>query len=82
MISDFPCDGKETCQGSFRSILRQARWRKLPAQVGFKTALVAEVTDLFESKERELRARSYRLISDGSATFACRRTSGNPLIAT
>lgn len=47
--------------------LRKGRWRKLPAQVGLKTALVAMELGLIEAKGDDLRARSYRLTSNGSA---------------
>ncbi|ACS60558.1 MULTISPECIES: hypothetical protein [Rhizobium] len=47
--------------------LRKGRWRKLPKQVGLKTALVAEELGLIEAKGDDLRARSYRLTVGGSA---------------
>jgi hypothetical protein len=47
--------------------LRKGRWRKLPKQVGLKTALVAEELGLIEAKGNDLRARTYRLTPDGSA---------------
>jgi hypothetical protein len=48
--------------------IHEFRWdRKLPNQVGLKTALVAEDLGLIESKGDDLRARTYRLISGGSA---------------
>lgn len=47
--------------------LRMGRWRKLPKQVGLKTALVAEELGLIEAKGEDLRARSYRLTLGGSA---------------
>ena len=54
--------------------LQTGRWRKLPAQVGLKTALVAEDLGLVESRGDDLRARSYRLTAAGgirlSATIA------------
>ena len=46
--------------------LRKGRWRKLPKQVGLKTALVAVELGLIEAKGDDLRARSYRLTSNGS----------------
>lgn len=46
--------------------LRKGRWRKLPKQVGLKTALVAEELGLIEAKGEDLRARSYRLTPDGT----------------
>ena len=46
--------------------LRKGRWRKLPKQVGLKTALVAEELGLIEAKGDDLRARSYRLTTNGS----------------
>jgi len=52
--------------------LHKGRWRKLPAQVGLKTALVAEDLGLIESRGENLRARSYRLTSDGSAYLRLR----------
>jgi hypothetical protein len=45
--------------------LRKGRWRKLPAQVGLKTALVAEELGLIEARGEDLRARSYRLTVNG-----------------
>lgn len=45
--------------------LRKGRWRKLPKQVGLKTALVAEELGLIEAKGDDLRARSYRLTAFG-----------------
>jgi crotonobetainyl-CoA:carnitine CoA-transferase CaiB-like acyl-CoA transferase len=48
------------------SHLRKGRWRKLPAQVGLKTALVAEELGLIEARGEDLRARSYRLTVNGS----------------
>jgi len=45
--------------------LRKGRWRKLPAQVGLKTALVAEELGLIEARGEDLRARSYRLTTIG-----------------
>lgn len=45
--------------------LRQGRWRKLPKQVGLKTALVAVELGLIEGKGDDLRARSYRLTMNG-----------------
>ena len=47
--------------------LRKGRWRKLPKQVGLKTALVALELGLIEAKGDDLRARSYRLRPNGSA---------------
>jgi len=47
--------------------LRVGRWRKLPKQVGLKTALVAVELGLIESKGDDLRTRSYRLTSGGFA---------------
>jgi len=46
--------------------LRKGRWRKLPKQVGLKTALVAEELGLIEARGDDLRARSYRLTTNGS----------------
>jgi hypothetical protein len=45
--------------------LQKGRWRKLPYQVGLKTALVAEDLGLVESKGDDLRARTYRLTAAG-----------------
>lgn len=45
--------------------LRKGRWRKLPAQVGLKTALVAQDLGLIVSKGDDLRTRSYRLTAAG-----------------
>ncbi|MFP3547399.1 hypothetical protein SB748_28750, partial [Rhizobium sp. SIMBA_035] len=47
--------------------LRQGRWRKLPNQVGLKTALIAVELGLIEAKGEDLRARTYRVTRDGSA---------------
>ena len=46
--------------------LRKGRWRKLPKQVGLKTALVAVEHGLIEARGEDLRARSYRLTTIGS----------------
>jgi hypothetical protein len=53
--------------------LEKGRWRKLPNQVGLKTALVAEDLGLVESKGDDLKARSYRLTSGGSAYLSGQR---------
>jgi hypothetical protein len=45
--------------------LQKGRWRKLPNQVGLKTALVAEDLGLVESKGDDFRARTYRLTAVG-----------------
>ena len=45
--------------------LRKGYWRKLPAQVGLKTALVAVELGLIEARGEDLRARSYRLTMNG-----------------
>ncbi|MEZ2223535.1 hypothetical protein [Rhizobium sp. RCC_161_2] len=45
--------------------LQKGRWRKLPNQVGLKTALIAEDLGLVESKGTDLRARLYRLTAAG-----------------
>ena len=47
--------------------LRKERWRKLPPQVGLKTALVAQDLGLIESRGDDLRTRSYRLTAAGLA---------------
>ena len=48
--------------------LRKGRWRKLPKQVGLKTALIAEELGLIEARGEDLRARSYRLTMNGIAS--------------
>jgi hypothetical protein len=45
--------------------LQKGRWRKLPNQVGLKTALVAEDLGLVEAKGDDLRTRTYRLTAAG-----------------
>jgi len=45
--------------------LRKGYWRKLPKQVGLKTALVAVELGLTEARGEDLRARSYRLTMNG-----------------
>jgi hypothetical protein len=53
--------------------LQKGRWRKLPNQVGLKTALVAEDLGLIESRGDDLRARTYRLTKP--LWFTCAQTT-------
>jgi len=47
--------------------LQKGRWRKLPNQVGLKTALIAQDLGLIEARGDDLRQRTYGLTSDGGA---------------
>jgi hypothetical protein len=47
--------------------LQKGRWRKLPSQVGLKTALIAQDLGLIEARGDDLRQRAYRLTAVGHA---------------
>jgi hypothetical protein len=47
--------------------LQKGRWRKLPNQVGLKTALIAQDLGLIEARGDDLRQRTYRLTAVGGA---------------
>ena len=46
--------------------LQKGRWRKLPNQVGLKTALIAQDLGLIEARGDDLRQRAYRLTMAGN----------------